>query len=101
MKGRQVLIEDPKAISDPINPYLGKVSIVAILKNLVKGHTRFPCLAGDIKREPKRSTNWPCWIRHDWTPWNVPRPFGFELYQDSHCRKCGKYRQRNAGFATE
>lgn len=43
----------------------------------------------------------PCWIRHDWTPWDIPKAFGFELYQNATCKKCGKVKQRNCGFAAE
>lgn len=41
---------DPKAYIDPLNPYTGEVSVLAIMRNLENGHTGFPEGLGNTRQ---------------------------------------------------
>lgn len=41
--------EKAQANKDPVNPYTGEVSCMAIMENLKNGHTEFVCNAGETK----------------------------------------------------
>lgn len=35
---------------------------------------------------------------HKWREWEKPRPFGYSLFQETSCIKCGKTKQSYVGF---
>ena len=38
-------------------------------------------------------------VLHAWGPWGEPFSYGFDLYQESVCKNCGRIKQRKAGKA--
>jgi len=59
-----------------------------------------PEAVAEARQSVAAKVSWLCWIKHDWLPWDKPREFGFSLFQERLCAKCGKAQQRRVGHAT-